>query len=36
VAKIVFREREEEDVIDLYTTVVKGHYMQVKKSQSEK
>jgi len=35
-AKAVFKDKEEEDVIDHFTTVVKNHYVQVKKSQSEK
>lgn len=35
-SRIVFKDREEEDVIDQFTTVVKNHYVQVKKSQSDK
>lgn len=35
-SRIVFKDREEEDVIEQFTTVVKNHYVQVKKSQSDK
>jgi hypothetical protein len=35
-SRIVFKDREEADVIDQFTTVVKNHYVQVKKSQSDK
>lgn len=35
-SRIVFKDKEEEDVIDQFTTVVKNHYVNVKKSQAEK
>ena len=35
-ARLIFKSKEEEDVIDQFTTVVRQHYIQIKKSQSEK
>jgi hypothetical protein len=35
-ARGVFQDQEEIDIIDDFTKVVKEHYLQVKKSQSEK
>lgn len=35
-ARIIFKDRDEDDIIDQFTAVVRNHYVQVKKSQSDK
>ena len=34
--RVIYKDKEEDDVIDQFTKVVKNHYVQVKKSQADK